>query len=85
METIYTQNAPPSTIVVKMKKDDIVLKQDFLVYDEYNISYDDPLLKRLVNQVAKGFPKQELPGEPPFDEINVTIKMVWDQNPYQSE
>lgn len=83
MEVIKAHNAPPSTIVIKMKKDDTVLKQEHLVYDEYEISYDDPLLKRLIYKLAEDFPVKGAPNEPFCDEINVTIKMVWDQSPYQ--
>ena len=61
-----------SEIIIKIEDDDgLKLNKKNLVYDEFSVSLEDPLLKQIVEDARS---KVKINGEP---EININIKLEW--------
>ena len=56
------------TVSVRIKNDEKVLKKDFLIYEAFVASDEDPIVRNCIEEVLKEF------GDEP-DDISVTIKI----------
>jgi hypothetical protein len=59
-------------VTVKIKSDDTTIKEDFLEYEEFSISQEDPILKGMIYQT-----KQKFKGELNDCDTQVSIKLTW--------
>jgi len=59
-------------VTVRIKTDDTTIKKDFLEYNVYTMSHDDPILKKMVDQTIA-----EYKGELIDPEVTITPKFVW--------
>lgn len=58
----------PCVLTVRVKDEEKSLKKDFLIYETFEASQDDPMVVSCVEEVLK-----EFNSEP--DDISVTIKL----------
>ena len=70
--TTGNANIPPSKITVKIKASDATLKEDFLIYDAYTMSYDDIVLNEIINMTLAHYR-----GSLEDCEITVTSRVTW--------
>ena len=64
-----------SNITVRIKTEETTLKEEFLIYDPYAMSYDDPVLCGLVETTLKKYS-----GELLNPDITIGIKITWVHN-----
>lgn len=66
---VHPAKETASELTVTIKDEEKTLKAKFLLYDEYNISQDDPIIKDCIARTLKDF------GSDPTD-IRVRINLV---------
>lgn len=66
------QNIPPTKVTVKLKTEEVTVKEDFLLYGSYTTTYDDVTLNELIDCTLRKYA-----GELIDPDITITSKITW--------
>jgi hypothetical protein len=63
---------PVTKATVRIKTDDIVIKEDYLLYDTYQMRYDDTMLNEII-----GSTRAKCTTDLADADTTLTLKIVW--------